>query len=284
MNRLARAMLGVCVAAVLCAHVPATAAQAPAAGPSMLEVATQAQAAYDRGIELRRTDPTASLEAFRQSARDWQRVVDSGASNGPLHFNLGNAYMQAGDLGRAVASYIRAERSIPGDQDLKQNLAQARSRVEHSFARDGGALLVDSVARWWHILPIGVRQAAAWLAWFIFWGTLLLQLLAPRRVSRTQAHQSARKLVLGSSLILWCLFGGTLIADELLRTLRPQGVLVEPNVLLRKGNGEGFDPAFAESLSPGVEFSVLEERPGWMRIELPDSRSGWIKASQAEKT
>jgi SH3-like domain-containing protein len=58
-------------------------------------------------------------------------------------------------------------------------------------------------------------------------------------------------------------------------------VLVDNGVTLRKGNGDGFEPAFVETLGPGVESTVIETRPGWLRIELPDGRSGWIRESQA---
>lgn len=254
------------------------------AGADALELATQAQASYDKGIELRRTDPGASEEAFRQSAREWQRVIDAGASNGTVHFNLGNAYLQSGDLGRAIASYLRAERSMPGDPDLEQNLSQARSAVQQAFAPGGSTLLVDSVVRWWHIFPMWVRQGGAWLAWGVFWTVLLLQFLAPARVGGTRTRDSVRKLTLACSLAVWCLLGGTLIAEEAVHAMRPRGVVVASDVQLRKGNGDGFDPAYAESLTPGVEFSIREERPGWLRIELPDGRSGWIKGAQAERT
>jgi len=36
-----------------------------------------------------------------------------------------------------------------------------------------------------------------------------------------------------------------------------------------------------ETLGPGVESTVIEVRPGWLRIELPDGRSGWIRETQA---
>lgn len=269
--------------ALLAAHTTPRAQDAPEAATTALAIAEQAQAAYDRGMALRATDPAASAQAFRQSARDWQRVVDTGASNGPLHFNLGNASFQAGDVGRAIVSYLRAERSMPGSADLEQNLKQARASVQHSFSRGGGALLVESVARWWHIVPLGVRQALAWLAWAVFWGVLLAHLLLPRAVGGSVFKDGARKLVLAASLVVWVMFGGTLVADRLLGAFRAQGVLLDANVQLRKGNGDGFDPAFAETLGPGVEFTILEERPGWWRIELPDGRTGWVKSSQGER-
>jgi uncharacterized protein YgiM (DUF1202 family) len=69
--------------------------------------------------------------------------------------------------------------------------------------------------------------------------------------------------------------------DALAPTLQPQGVTVADGVVVRKGNGDGFEPAFAEPLSQGVEFRVLERRPGWVQIRLPDGKSGWIRELQA---
>ena len=41
--------------------------------------------------------------------------------NGALLYNLGNARLQAGDVGKAIVSYRRAERLIPGDERLELN-------------------------------------------------------------------------------------------------------------------------------------------------------------------
>ena len=70
--------------------------------------ARDAQTAYERGIQLRRTDAAASLDAFRESAKLWERIRTAGAENGPLEFNLGNADMESGDIGRAIAAELLA--------------------------------------------------------------------------------------------------------------------------------------------------------------------------------
>ena len=49
-----------------------------------LERAQQAQAAYERGVSLRRSDPQASLDAFRASAAAWDAVRSKGVRNGAL--------------------------------------------------------------------------------------------------------------------------------------------------------------------------------------------------------
>jgi uncharacterized protein YgiM (DUF1202 family) len=264
--------------------VLATAANAwsqepPAHDMPALERAQQAQAAYERGVSLRRSDPQASLDAFRASAAAWDAVRSKGVRNGALEFNLGNAQLQSGDVGRAIASYLRAERMIPGDPDLQANLAHARSLVTTSFGRPGGTMLVDSVTRVWHLVPHDVRRDVALGAWVALGALAALRLLARR--TPTPGVRTAWNWALGSLGAVAVLFGGSVIADAARTRTADEAVLVADAVTLRKGNGEGYDPAFAETLGHGVECRLLEERPGWLRIELPDGRSGWIRSDQA---
>ena len=278
MNHFLRTLAVACVAACAALTPMANAEDAertPAAAES-------AQAAYERGIELRRTDPAASLQAFRDSAERWERIRAAGAENGPLEFNLGNAWMESGDVGRAIAAYLRAERFMPGDADLAHNLARARSTVSSSFERTGGTLLVDSVASWWNLVPRGTRLTLGWLCWFGFWA-LLAARFAMARSSGHIRHAGVWRSVLGTLCACWVIFGGSIAADEALHAARPRAVLVESGVTLRKGNGDGFEPAFVETLGAGVECTVIDTRPGWLRIELPDGRSGWIREAQAAR-
>jgi hypothetical protein len=274
-------ILAAAIAALLCLalHRPLHAADA-ALTIAQLE---KAQAAHDRGIALRRTDPAGSMQAFRDAAREWEWARQAGAENGALEFNLGNAYLESGDLGRAIAAYLRAERFMPGNADLAHNLAQARGMVSSSFDRGGTTMLVDSVARWWHLVPRGTRTALAWSCWLAFGGIVAARALAGARPTHGVAG-AAWRTAFWAMLGGWILFGGTLLADAALAATRPRAVLLEAGTTLRKGNGDGFEPAFVETLGPGVECTVLEERPGWLRLELPDGRSGWVRSNQAERT
>lgn len=281
------AILAACTAASAAAAAssqvppPATATPAAAATTDPLAAAHAAQGAYERGIELSRTDPAASQRAFAESAAGWERLRAEGFGGGALEFNLGNAYMQRGDLGRAIARYLAAERDLPGDADLAGNLAQARARVASSFERSGSTVLVDSVARAWHVVPAGARQATFWSGWIAFWVLLAVRLAIGPGTSA--AARAALATALWTTGAAGALFGGSLLADEALRRMNPKAVLVDRDVVLRKGNGDGFEPAFAEALGPGVECTVLEERPGWLRVELPDGRTGWARQAQAER-
>jgi hypothetical protein len=269
----------------LAALLACAASWAPAARASDADLALaqleRAQEAHDRAVGLRRTDPAASLAAFRDAAREWERVRGAGAENGPLEFNLGNAYLEAGDLGNAIACYRRAERFLPGNADLAHNLAAARSQVPDAVGRGGTTLLVDTVASWWHVVPGHVRASIGLACWAALWLLLSVRALAGTGLPRPAdmvVRASAWAALAGAALL-----GGTAIVDALLRGARPPAVLLDPSTVLRKGNGEGFEPAFVETLGPGVECTVTEERPGWVRLELPDGRSGWARDTQVAR-
>ena len=64
-------------------------------------------------------------------------------------------------------------------------------------------------------------------------------------------------------------------------------LFLRPDLLLRRGaarqgDGLSYDPAFEDPLHAGAEFHVLEERPGWHRVELPDGRRCWLADRDVE--
>ena len=61
-----------------------------------------------------------------------------------------------------------------------------------------------------------------------------------------------------------------------------EGVLVTNDVVVRKGNGEGYGPQFEQPLHEGVEFKVTELRDGWIHIELADGNQGWVREHELE--
>jgi len=238
-----------------------------------------AQTAYDQGIESARTDPAAAQKYFAQAANGFDKVVKSGVSNGKLLYNLGNAQVQAKQIGSGIGSYLQAQRIMPGDSQLQSNLAHARTLVKDRFD-SGGGILMEDVSDWWHLISFNSRLTLAGMFWIAAWVIVALLFHQPTAARHDTARVFVRRAAWGFA-ICGVILGATVVSDITAAQLRPQGVTTSDGVMVRKGNGDGFDPQFAEPLSQGVEFRVLQRRPGWLLIRLGDGKSGWISATQA---
>ena len=259
-------------------------AEIPSPSPSdRVVLAESAEAAYRRGLELV-GGSTDALAAFRSSADDWRRVIAEGGNGPAAWFNLGNAELRAGTLGKAIAAYRRAERLDPIDDDIAANLAEARRRVARPIEADATDLTFANLNRWWNVISEPTRFGTAAITWTCLW--LLLLWRRSRPVERRITERESTTVIWRSIIIITAMVGilsaGTIAIDRLLPEGGTAGVLTRPDVELRTGNGLSFEPAIDEPLSEGVEFGILERRPGWWRIRLPDGTNGWIESKDGE--
>jgi tetratricopeptide (TPR) repeat protein len=234
-------------------------------------ILTEAQELYDQGVALRASDPEAARRAFLDAAARFGQLVEDGVKNGHLHYNLGNAWLQAGNIGRAILEFRRAEQYIPGDARLEHNLDFARSLRRNRIPPSGERVLARALLGWHFGTAIGARFAVFAAAYLVFWFVLLAYLFKPAAAWRWTA---------GIAAVLWLACGTSVAADLISDDAARQGVVLVDDVIIRKGNGEGFEPQFEQPLHQGVEFKVLDRRPDWLQVELRDGKSGWIRADQ----
>ncbi len=259
------------LAVLLLLLTPTSLTAAPLTRQQQVEILNLALRAFDHAVEVRPRQPDEAREFFAQAAARFQLLVDAGVHNGRLYYNLGNACLQAGRLGEAIFNYRRAERLIPNDPRLAENLRYARSLCRSQIPVSGERAFWHTLFFWHHDTPLPWRVAAALLAYVIFWTGLIGWIGWRRR---------GWWYLLIPSLIL-CLTAGASACLDLYRPPAPVGVIVADNVTVRKGNGEGFEPQFQEKLHDGVEFTVLERRGDWLNIELRDGKTGWIRSGDA---
>ncbi|MDY7110083.1 MAG: SH3 domain-containing protein [Planctomycetota bacterium] len=247
-------------------------AEAALTQPQREAILAEAQELYDRGVALRGSDPEAAREVFRDAAARFRQLIDDGVRNGHLHYNLGNAYLQAGEIGRAILEYRRAERYTPGEARLAHNLEYARSLRRDRIAPSGERALARALLAWHLGTSIGSRFAVFAAAYLVFWLVSLAHLFRPAATWRWAA---------GLAAVLWLACGISVLVDVTWDGSTRQGVVLVDEVIVRKGNGEGFEPQFEQPLHQGVEFEVLDRRGDWFQIELRDGKTGWIRADQA---
>ena len=237
-----------------------------------MAILDEAQQSYEQGVALLRNEPLRAREHFRTAADRFELLVADGVDNGRLFYNLGNAYLQADELGLAIVNYRRAQSLIPGDARLKSNLSYARSLARSRIAPSGDRALLDALLIWHRQTSTRARFIAFIACYSLFWAVVLLR----------QFHRRPGWKYPGAALLaVGALLGVSVGLDMFGPGAADDGVIVADDVVVRKGNGAGFAPQFEEPLHQGVEFTRLEDRAGWLRIRLPDASEGWIREDQS---
>lgn len=229
---------------------------------------------FDQAQALQLEQPDRARRMFRSAAQRFYSLRAAGVRNGRLEYNLGNCLLQTGDVGRAILHYRRAQRLIPGDPMLEDNLGVARSRCVTSIKPTGRSALLRSVFFWHYRTSVPGRMWAALISFFGVWGLLTLR-------NFVRAGWVTGLAISSVALTLLC--AGSLAVSHWSDRNIPGGVVTEMDVVVSKGPGEGYQRLFEQPLQPGVEFTLRDRtRGGWWKIELPDGNRGWIPADAAE--
>jgi hypothetical protein len=225
-----------------------------------LDVAVDFQRAQEDFDNARKPEDYLKVAALLQSIRE--RGVVSGA----VLYNQGNALMRAGERGRAIAAYREALRYRPRDPYVIANLKYALG--SETLAADRP--VPEYVLFWQNWIGYDGKY---WLAAAAAAVTFLIAVVAlwiePRRVWTRAALAGVlvTAVLAVSAAYDWyrfdCLVHGVVVADE---------------VVARKGNGNSYEPAFANPLPEGTEFILRESRGDWLRIRLEGKQEGWLES------
>ena len=238
------------------------------------KVFAEANDLFRRANQVQATAPQQASELYRKAVLRYRHLIDEvGIRNSKLFYNLANTYHQLDDIGRAIVNYRRAERLDPADPNLLRNLEHARSRRQDKLDSDTGGQALKTLLFWHYEFSVSSRVRLFACAWLLFWTLLLMRLLGQVWVPR--------EIAMGSGVVA-ALFLGSLAHDAVTRRSTVEGVIVSPDTIARQGDGQSYEPAFRDPLHAGAEFEVLETRPDWYRVELPDGRSCWLAERDVE--
>jgi tetratricopeptide (TPR) repeat protein len=210
---------------------------------------------------------------YRQSAQLYQQIVDAGIQRSEIYFNLGNAYFQLHDLGRALVNYRRAEQYAPRDDDLKLNMARIRTQRVDSLG-DYAALAAQITNSLTGVASNSEFEMLLLLLWWIFCGLGIVYALLPtwRRYVKLMVIAAGILMV-----FIGVLEGVRFVADA----TYPPAVVVTEMVSVMSGPDTAYMEIF--ELHAAAEIRIIEQRNDWVRIQLPDLEEGWIQSGAVEK-
>lgn len=203
---------------------------------------------------------------FTEAAHGFERVIAERGYSAPVLFNLGNAWLNAGQTGRAILNYERALRLSPDDAAIRTNLNWARQRAglgaaEYSFW--------EKVAR---VLSLDT------LAWTLVWSSALLcaVVLASRLLPRFPRGVKRGVAVVAAFGVFVAVTGMTLQWPE-----RDRAVVLDSNAAARIAPAEAAGVVF--DLNAGENVSATRSHNGYVLVRRRDGRSGWVKEAAVER-
>ncbi len=207
---------------------------------------------------------------FAQVARQYEPLCRDAFVSGAVLYNQGNAWMRAGEIGRAIAAYRQAVRYRPRDPYLQANLRNALAAVGQDSASSAPSRLMGYLFFWQNWLSYPEKFVVTTLLLAAALATALLGQLTSHRLLWQRSAWVCGALAVLAGLSTgwdWQRFDRTV-----------QGVVIADEVVARKGNSENYAAAFTEQLQEGMEFVVLEKRQDWLHVQVGAAGTGWLPA------
>ena len=248
-------------------------AQARLPGNQLYPLFSQANEAFRQANAIA-GEPQAE-KLYEKAILIYEKIISEGRiRNAKLYYNLANAYLLKGDLGRAVLNYRRAEKIDGADENIRKNLAFARSRATDLIKPQTERRVLQTLFFWHYDFSLKAKFILAISFFAVLCIILTLMIWLGRSAPTTVTTVICAILVV-------CFFV-SVVVEANSKARRICGVITTQQVVARQGDGQGYPESFKDPLHEGTEFDLIEHRPGWFHIRLSDGSDGWIPDNTAE--
>lgn len=211
---------------------------------------------------------------YEKAAEVYVKILDAGVESGPLYYNIGNSLFKIGKIGYSILSYKKAQKLIPGDSDLKSNLAYAQSLTEDSGLQpqDGNRLaqFIKIPFKEFNLNTVAIILITLYLMIIALIIAGLINPVFKRRVA----------FVFWLLLILFL----TTLAAFSVRYYDEE--TIQHGIVVVKEAECKYEPIDKSTtyftLKEGQDVVVLKTRNGWRRIKRIDGKLGWVKSDAVE--
>lgn len=212
---------------------------------------------------------------YLKASEEYAKILSMDAESGPLYFNIGNTFFKMGKTGYAILAYKKAQRLMPGESDLKSNLAYAESLTEDSalssMPQNRAAWLFKFPFREYSLNTVSIILIALYL---MLVAMLLAGIISP--VFKRRMTILFYPVLIGFLLTLGA-FSIRYYNEEIL----DHGVVVAKEAECKYEPIDKSNNYF--TLKEGQEVLVLNTRNGWRRIRRLDGKLAWVKSDAVEE-
>jgi len=209
-------------------------------------------------------------EDFAKAISLYDSIYQAGQQNAALHFNMGNAYFQEGNIGKSILHYEKALKLKPQDDEVLHNLEIARQKTidrfeevpENLFQASRLAIIsLLSPDNWARLSLIAFLLATIGFGAYLFSNYLRVGFIA---------IVAGLGIGLLSIILAW--------SHQSYLNNNQGIILLEDSSYVKSGPSESADDVFI--LHEGTKALRLEQFEEWSKIKLPDGKLGWLPSEE----
>ena len=211
-----------------------------------------------------------SKQEYKRVITFYEKILSEGKTSSALYYNLGNAYYKDNQLGRAIYYYELAKKLNPADDDIKNNLQLANSKIidkieskENFFAGaiKSGIYTLFSTNGWAIVNIVSLILAFLFILLFIISKNILLK----------------RTGFWIGTICAISFFASISVGYASLHNLNKKTQAIVTSQVVQVFNAPSSGGKAKFSLHEGTKINVLSTNDQWTSIQLSNGNEGWIK-------
>ncbi len=207
---------------------------------------------------------------YQAAAAAYESLLEQGYHALAVCYNLGNAYLQMKDAGRAVLYYRRALLIAPRHRDTLHNLRYAESQLSYQAS--------PRVETWGHLLLRWLLSRLS-INELVGASALLYWLAVAAGIWRMYNPRRRATVALWALVIALCISSG-LTYGKWDGDYTSGRAIVVSDADMMSGPGGSFE--LLAKLRPGAEVSVLETQGQYREIRTEAGGRGWLDKQHLE--
>jgi ABC-type multidrug transport system fused ATPase/permease subunit len=207
---------------------------------------------------------------FKTAIKLYESILKQGYESAAVYYNLGNSYFRENHIGLAVLNYEKAQKLKPRDADIQYNLELANLKVVDRVELPPRFFLFE----WWSRFKnyFSMNQLA-YLMVILFFISIVL-IIAWLFI----ANDRIRRILVGVTIftVLVTILFASIFFMRLRETSRhPEAVILAQTVNVFSAPDETSTNVFV--LHEGSKVALDDQRGEWVKMSLPDGKTGWIR-------
>lgn len=219
---------------------------------------TLANAEYAEALKLVAANNSSDAQVrFKAAGELYGGLVRSGYINGQVCYNLGNTYYRLGELGKAILFYNKAQKFMPRNSALKENMRLVRSELADKELQGIVPGVVKALFFWYFLFNLDEATIFALSFYIVFAVSVLIFVFTRKRwLKPFYTGLGIAALVTGVS------FGVKIYTEH----VDLKGVVVVRESKVRYGPGEEYEVKFL--VHEGTMFRINDQKDDWYKVDV----------------